>query len=192
MPRQGLSKESVVQAAVDLIEEKGVSQFSMGKLAQRLKIKPASLYNHVESIDKLMKLVKEEAIYQLVQLENQAIAGKKKNEALFALAEAYRSFARNHYQLYQVIMAFPKENDLVLKQEAGEIISPFLKVLADYGLTENQQFHWQRVLRAMMSGFAFHEQAGGFSYFPADQDESFYIAMQCIANGLCQTGGEKR
>lgn len=43
MPRQGLSKESVVQAAVDLIEEKGVSQFSMGKLAQRLKIKPASL-----------------------------------------------------------------------------------------------------------------------------------------------------
>ncbi|WP_294562960.1 TetR/AcrR family transcriptional regulator [uncultured Traorella sp.] len=192
MPRQGLSKESVVQAAVDLIEEKGVSQFSMGKLAQRLKIKPASLYNHVESIDKLMKLVKEEAIYQLVQLENQAIAGKKKNEALFALAEAYRSFARNHYQLYQVIMAFPKENDLVLKQEAGEIISPFLKVLADYGLTENQQFHWQRVLRAMMSGFAFHEQAGGFSYFPIDQDESFYIAMQCIANGLCQTGGEKR
>ena len=30
VPKQGLSKESVVQAAIQLIEEKGIDQFSMG------------------------------------------------------------------------------------------------------------------------------------------------------------------
>ena len=34
VPKKGLSKESVVQAAIRLIEEKGIEQFSMAKLAQ--------------------------------------------------------------------------------------------------------------------------------------------------------------
>ena len=54
MPKQGLSKESVVQAAIQLIEEKGIDQFSMAKLAQRLNIKTASLYNHIDSLNQLL------------------------------------------------------------------------------------------------------------------------------------------
>ena len=54
MPKQGLSKESVVQAAIRLIEEKGIDQFSMAKLAQRLNIKTASLYNHIDSLNQLL------------------------------------------------------------------------------------------------------------------------------------------
>ena len=42
-----------------------------------------------------------------------------------------------------------------------------------------------------MSGFAFHEQAGGFAHFPVNQDESFRIAMQCVANGLHEAGSDK-
>lgn len=188
MPRQGLSRESVVRAAVALIEEKGVPQFSMGALARRLQVKPASLYNHIESFEQLLTLVGETAVHQLVTLETQAIAGKREQQALFALAQAYRLFAREHYQLYRIIMAFPKWDNPVLEQEAGEIVSPILQVLADYGLTRDQQFHWQRVLRAEMAGFAFHEQAGGFSHFPADPNESFNIAIQCLSDGLRRAG----
>ena len=191
MAKQGLCKESVIYAAICLIEEKGISHFSMGKLAQQLHIKTASLYNHVESLEKLLEYVGEDAVRQLVQLESLAIAGKQHDEALFALAEAYRTFTREHYELYRVIMAFPKWDNPTLEQEAGEIISPILNVLSDYGLTETQQFHWQRVLRAVMSGFAFHEQSGGFSHFPVDQNESFCIAIQCVADGLRQAGGDR-
>lgn len=189
MARQGLSKDSVVRAAVCLIEEKGFQQFSMGKLAARLHVKTASLYNHIESLEKLLECIGGEAVRRLVWLENQAIAGKRGEEALFALAEAYRAFAREHCELYRVIMAFPKWNNPALEQEAGEIVTPILKVLSGYGLTEMQQFHWQRVLRAVMSGFAFHEQSGGFAHFPADRDESFRIAVRCVADGLQRAGG---
>lgn len=190
MARQGLSRDRVVQAAVSLIEENGFPQFSMGKLARQLHVKTASLYNHVENLDQLLELVGEEAIHRLVRLEDQAIAGKQGDKALFALAEAYRTFAREHYQLYRMIMAFPKWDNPTLEREAGEIVSPILRVLSDYGLSEAQRFHWQRVLRSMMVGFAFHEQAGGFSHFPVSQEESFHIAIQCVADSLRRAGGD--
>lgn len=34
VPRQGLGKEKVVQAAVELIEENGLARFSMAELAK--------------------------------------------------------------------------------------------------------------------------------------------------------------
>ena len=191
MPRKGLCQEDVVRAAVSLVEETGLARFSLGELARRLEIKTASLYNHVENLEHLRELVGHEAVSQLVQAETQAVRGKQGDAALFALAEAYRAFAREHCPLYQVIMAFPKWGNPTLEQEAGEILAPIRDVLAGYGLTETQQFHWQRVLRSVMAGFAFHEQAGGFSQFPAEKDESYRIAIQCVAEGLRRAGGKQ-
>lgn len=190
MPKQGLSKERVVQAAIQLIEEEGMGQFSMAKLAQRLQIKTASLYNHIESLNQLLECVGEDAVSRMVREETLAIAGKARDDALFAMAEAYRTFVREHYELYRVIMAFPQLHNPTLEQEAGKIISPILEVLSSYGLTQVQQYHWQRILRAVMSGFAFHEQSGGFSHLPVDQDESYRIAIECMAEGLRSAGGE--
>ena len=62
MPRQGLCRERVVEAAVALIEERGAERFSMGELAKRQCVKPASLYNHVESLDALLEAVGFQAI----------------------------------------------------------------------------------------------------------------------------------
>ena len=96
MPKQGLSKESVVQATIQLIEEKGIDQFSMAKLAQRLNIKTASLYNHIDSLNQLLECVGEDAVRRIAGQETLAIAGKKYDDALFALAETYRTFVREH------------------------------------------------------------------------------------------------
>ena len=108
MPRQGLGKESILQAAIALIEEKGIAQFSMGELAKRLNVKPASLYNHVDSLHDLLEQIGLAAISRLTVAENQAIQGKQKDEALFSLAEAYRFFAREHAQLYRLILGLSK------------------------------------------------------------------------------------
>lgn len=189
MPRQGLSRESVIKAAIVLIEEQGIAQFSMGELARRLGVKPASLYNHVKSLEYLRECVGEEVIRQLVQVEDQAIEGKKGDAALFSLAQAHRHFAKEHVRLYQFIMALPQWQNPTLEQHAEAVIVPILKVLSGYGLSTTQQYHWQRILRSMMVGFAFHEQAHDFARFPADAEESFRISIQCLADGLRQAGG---
>jgi len=52
MPRQGLNRQEVVNAAAALIEETGYHNFSMRELADRLPIKTAPLYNYIESMDR--------------------------------------------------------------------------------------------------------------------------------------------
>ena len=190
VPRQGLCRERVVEAAVALIEERGAERFSMGELAKRLCVKPASLYNHVESLDALLEAVAFQAIARLARAEEQAIAGQEGDAALFALAEAYRAFAREHNALYRVIMGFPRWNK-ALEERAGEILRPIGRVLNGYGLTKAQTAHWQWVLRGVMYGFAAHEQAGGFSHEAVDENESYRIAIQCVVDGLHRAGEEQ-
>lgn len=188
MPRQGLNQKNVVEASVQLIEEKGYSAFSMGELAKRLNVKTASLYNHVESLDALFTEVGLSAVSQMVASETQAIQGKEKNDALFAIAAAYRTFAKDHNELYRVIMSLQKSKNKILERAAGQITEPILQVLSSYGLGRTEQMHWQRILRSMMHGFVAHEEAGGFSHFPIDKNESYQMAIQCIADGIQNAG----
>ena len=84
MARKGLDKSVVMKAAAELIEEQGLSRFSMGELARRLHVKTASLYNHVDSLDRLLDEVGLEAAARLTAEENAAISGKTGDEALFS------------------------------------------------------------------------------------------------------------
>jgi AcrR family transcriptional regulator len=191
MPRRGLNKEVVTAAAIRLIEEKGLSNFSLNELAKSLDIKPASLYSHIQSIDALLTDIGIIAVRQMVAIEKEAIAGKSGDEALFALASAYRKFAKEHYELYLLVMNIPKGNNPVLEMAAEEIMEPILDVLNSYGISKEMQMHYQRSLRSMMHGFVAHEEYGAFSHFPNDRDKSYEISIGIIAESLHRAGGKK-
>lgn len=186
MPRNGLSKEKVVNAAVALIERQGVADFSMRALADDLHIKTASLYNHVESMESLMVEVCERALQMQRDAELKAIEGKGRNEAIPALAYAYRAFAVEHRELYRVIMSTAVSAGDRLSDISHCIIEPFMAVLSHAALTEEEKYHWQRVLRGIVHGFVSQEDAGFFSHLPAEVDESFRTAVQCYTDGLAQ------
>ena len=202
MPRQGLNRDAVVRAAANLIEEKGPAAFSMAALAKFLHVRTASLYNHVDSLQDLYTQVGLLAIRQMVDAEEQAISGKYREDALTALAEAYRAFARDHYRLYRMILAAPKQENPVLEEASFAIVRPIHQVLEEFGVRGAQAVHWQRLLRSFMHGFAAHEIAGGFSHVPLGRDESYRIALEWIAAGLraaaeegnhaCQNNGSYR
>lgn len=191
MPRQGLNKEVVTAAAIRLIEEKGFSNFSLNELAKSLDIKPASLYSHIQNIDALFTDIGIIAVRQMVSSEKEAIEGKTGDEALFALASAYRKFAKEHYGLYSLVMNIPNGNNPVLELAAEEITEPILKVLESYNISKEMQMHYQRSLRSMMHGFVAHEEYGAFSHFPIDRNKSYEISIGIIAESLRRLGGEK-
>ena len=185
MPRQGLNKENIIDAAIKLIEEKGCSNFSLNELAKTLNIKPASLYNHIASIDEIYVETASRANSMMAEAEKKAISGKRRDEAILAVAESYRSFAKSHYELYKVIFNLQhSQSNAMRKEEVGKMIAPVMEALSGYDLDENSKRHWQRVLRSMMHGFVAHEEAGGFANFATARDESYRIAIGCIIDGI--------
>ncbi len=188
MPRKGLTKEAVVDAAVDLIEEKGNRAFSLNEVARRLDIKPASLYNHVQSMEELTGAMGLRVAEMISQAELSAVEGKNGDSAVFALCGAYRDFAQRHIGLYKVVMGMQKDKSAVTEEACGRMLEPILLVLSDYRLDEAEKMHWQRILRAMMHGFIAHEYAGGFSHFPIDRDETYRMAIETILLGIHAAG----
>ena len=89
MSSKGLSKEIIIAEAVKSIEESGKSTISLHELARRLGIKTPSLYNHIKNTKDLQHEVFKYAIDKFVANQNAATAGKQKDDAIKAFAEAY-------------------------------------------------------------------------------------------------------
>ena len=74
MPRQGLTTETVIEAAALLAEEIGCESLTLHKLADRLNIKTASLYTHISGIEELYVLLSDLALKQLGAAMSDAVS----------------------------------------------------------------------------------------------------------------------
>lgn len=184
MARKGLSKEKVIEAATEFIEEKGYKDFSIRELATRLNIKAASLYNYITSMDELNREVALKAIEELKSLQEAALADKERDEALHALAVAYRDFAHRRPQLYKVIMQLPYMEAQKLLDNGADIIAPVMQALDMYQISAVEKMQYQRILRSVMHGFSDLETAGYFAHFPVDNDQSYHLAIDNIIRNL--------
>lgn len=184
MFHKGLNKEIIVESAKALIEQDGFQQFSMRKLAEKLDVKTASLYTHVESMDVLFTEVGLSALKAQKEDLLNAIGEKHGDDAIAALAESYRHFSYEHEELYRLIMQMPSGENEVLKAAAAMTVEPFMCVLTDYRISDERKMHWQRVLRGVMHGFVSEEQSGYFSHYPISIDESYHVAINCVIDGI--------
>lgn len=184
MFHKGLDKGQITEAAKNLIEECGYDKFSMRQLADRLGVKTASLYTHIESMEALLTGAGLLALQEQREYQLSAIQGKRRDEAVLCLARAYRGYAKEHRELYRFIMKIPLSTDAALKEASAMVAEPAMRVLADYALTEQQKMHGQRILRGLMHGFISQEENGYFSHYPIDVEESYQIAVQCLIDGL--------
>lgn len=184
MFHKGLNRRLIIEAATKLLEEDGLQTFSMRKLAEKLNIKTASLYAHIESMDALFTEIGLTALRTQKNCLLDAVRNKQRDSAIIALAEGYRRFAAEHAELYRFIMQMPSGDDEILKEAAAMTAKPFMQVLADYRLSDEQRMHWQRILRGLMHGFVSEEQSGYFSHYPVSTSESYALAVHYLIDGI--------
>ena len=191
MAKKKLTKEVIIDEALQTIELNGYANFSLRSLAANLDVAVSSLYNHIRGQEDLLTAIGLRAVEMLVNQVLQAISGCAPEQALYALADAYRTFALKHTELYQIITGIPKLADPVLSAAAEQIANPILQVFSAFGLNETMQIHYQRILRSTMHGFIAHETGGGFSRMVFDRNTSYQIAIRCIISDIkeAESGG---
>src|SRR5712692_4184080 len=181
--RVGLDQASVVEAAVKLIDEEGIEQLTLGRLAERLGVRTPSLYNHVAGLSGLKHDL---ALYSLRDLLDRilhATVGKSRAEAIFALANAYRAYARETPGRYAFTLQAPDPGDQELQTIARQLVDVVRAVLAPYRLSEEEAIHAIRGIRSLVHGFISLEVAGGFG-LPVDLDASFHWLIKLFIAGL--------
>lgn len=192
MKGKGLSMESIVAAAMELVEEKGYNSFSVRELAQKLHVKAASLYNHLNSIDDVNKEIGLKAVNQMNEYLEESAAGKEKDEALRALAYAFRSYAKNNYQMYRAIMAMPALNRDGSLEIGRESVKSIRRVVAEYGISREDAIKFSRSFRSALHGYASYETAGYFTATNVTGDESFEFLVNGYAEWLKRLEEEEK
>ncbi|MDB4868316.1 MAG: TetR/AcrR family transcriptional regulator [Cohnella sp.] len=183
MPRAGLDPNTVLQAAAELVDTRGLEELSLASLAQKLGIRSPSLYNHVNGLPGLRRKL---ALYGFVQMRDaftRASIGKSKDDAVRSLAEAYLDFARRHPGVYEATQRFADLSDPTVQKAAGEVVEVVVQVLAGYGLQDDLAIHTVRGFRSLIHGFASIEQQGGFG-IPLDLNESFRVLVDTFLAGI--------
>lgn len=183
--RKGLTKEKIIDAAVLLLEEGSLEDFSVYKLAEKLGVSVSSLYKHVANVDEINFEIALRAVDELILLQNAAMEGKSRQEAVWDMAAAFRKFAFSHPKAFKMITVLPGSFPASSRNFRKHLMEPIRKAVELYDISEDQRMHWLRILRSTMHGFVTYEMSAA-DHEPelVNTQESYRIAIANIVFAL--------
>jgi AcrR family transcriptional regulator len=183
VPRAGLSAAAVVRAAADLADADGLHALTLASIAASVGVRTPSLYNHVGGLDDVRRRIALVGLRELGEALRDAAVGRAGDDALTALAHAYRAYARAHPGRYAATQRAPAGADDELIDAARGAVDVVLAILRGYGLEGDDAIHAARAVRSALHGFVALETGGGFG-LRVDLDESFDRMVAALARGL--------
>ena len=183
MPRAGLNTDRVVAEAGELADEVGLDQLTLAALAARLGVRQPSLYKHVASIDALQRLISMRGKAELADVLGQAAMGRARDDALVAMAHAWRAWALDHPGRYQIGQRAPAPGDADHLAVADRFVAVMTAVMAGYGLDGDDAIDAVRAYRSALHGFVSLEASGGFG-MPLSVDRSFGRLVHALVRAM--------
>jgi AcrR family transcriptional regulator len=183
VPRRGLDRARVVDAAAEIADAEGLDAVTLARVAAALGVRSPSLYNHVAGREGLLRGLAAQSTRELATALRRAATGRSGTDAIVAVAEAQRAYARAHPGRYATTVAAPADGDRVHEQAAAEALDVLSAVLGGSGLQGEELIHAVRALRSAVHGFAAIEAAGGFA-LAVDRDDSFRRLVNALAGGI--------
>src|SRR4051794_19796262 len=179
MARAGVSVERLTRAAAELADEVGFERVTVSALARRFGVKDASLYSHIKNGQDLRVRVALLALAELADRVAAAMAGRAGKDALFAFANAYRDYAKEHPGRYSAAQ-IELDTDAARASAAPRHSAMTRAILHGYDLTEPDETDAIRLLHSTFHGFVSLELAGGFRRTPRPAEASWSRVLHSL------------
>ncbi|ODP32951.1 TetR/AcrR family transcriptional regulator [Pandoraea sp. ISTKB] len=183
MVRAGLTLERLVEGGAELADEIGFEQLSGAALARKFDVRLPSLYSHVKNLNTLKAEIAMLALAQLADAAMQAMAGLSGREALQALADAHRDYARRHPGRFTAAR-HPLTSAQAAASAGPKLTQLIRAVLRGYGVPEDEQVHAVRFLGGFLMGYITLELATGFSHSAPGPDISWQRSLDALDASL--------
>jgi AcrR family transcriptional regulator len=178
-----LSRDSIVNAALTFLDREGWDALTINALATQLGTKGPSLYNHVNSLEDLRRTVRMRVVGDIIDMLNTVGDGRTRDDAVTAMASAYRSYAHHHPGRYSAFTRMPLGGDDPEFTEATRAAAaPVISVLASYGLDGDNAFYAALEFWSAMHGFVLLEMTGAMTGI--DTDVVFTDMVMRLASGM--------
>lgn len=181
--KAGLDKDIILKTAADLADAEGIANVTLKALAEKLGVKPPSLYKHINGLEELNKALMLYGWKSLEKKVTRAAVGKSKEDAIRAIFYAYRDYVKEHPGVFEAMQWYNMYQSEENLQATEEIVAVLFQVLSAYDLQEEQKVHIVRMFRVFLQGFLMVEIHGGFGN-PVSITESFDFSLEILLNGI--------
>jgi len=182
MAKQRIDPDTVISQAVAVVDTNGLDDLSLARVAGELGVRSSALYNHVDGVDGLRQAVAERSSANLADALRDAAVGRSGEQALRAVALAYRTFAATHPGQYASTL-LPVERDTGADSTRWEVLNVLARILETYEFDGDTAVHMARIVRSAIHGFVTLEASQDFSS-TQDTDASFDELVDFIVHGL--------
>jgi AcrR family transcriptional regulator len=178
-----VTRDAVIERAEELLDERGLAALTLAEVASTLGIRQPSLYKHVGGQAEVLRELATRARLDLGAALARAAVGRSGDEAVRALAVAYRDWARAHPGRYEATVRAPHPDDAAGIRSSAAVVEVVVAVLAGYGLLGADAIDSARALRSALHGFVSIELAHGFG-LAQDVDRSFALMVDAMTRSL--------
>jgi AcrR family transcriptional regulator len=183
--KRNLTGDAVLAAIVETAEKQGFEALSIRDLAEKLGVKPPSLYNYISGLDDTRRQLARFALEKLEAALRDTALGYTCADALRKIARAYRRFAQSRPELYKAFIACPSFDDAGIGEAKQAVAGTFYQVLEPYRLDHEAKIHFTRCFRSALHGFVSLESAGFFKN-DLDVEKSFETLIKTSLAPLVQ------
>lgn len=131
--RERLDRRRILEAALRLVDERGVAELSMRRLGAELGVQAMALYRHLPNKQAVVEGVRELIFEELARLRRATVEGEGWDEALVAMAHAFRAVCRRHPH---ALGLFATDVDRAYAASA-DFYEPVLATLVDAGFSDD-------------------------------------------------------
>jgi AcrR family transcriptional regulator len=186
------TKATILQAAQEIISEKGLDGLSLRELARRIDYSPSGLYEYFRSKEDIVAAVRTEGLELLRDYLNRVPVDLAPSERLVQMGQAYLEFAYDHPEHFRLIFNHLTSDRNTLDEPANDE-SPFTILLQavqaaidaeelitrdDYALEEIAYSLW-----SLVHGMAMLRQTH-LKHLRADFDAIQRRTLRIFADGL--------
>ncbi|MCI7768643.1 MAG: WHG domain-containing protein [Oscillospiraceae bacterium] len=190
MAKMGLDKAAVIERAALLANENGLESVTIKELADSLKVRSPSLYNHIASLDELKK---ELMLFGWRQAEERLVSsarGMEGYDAIRRMCREFYAYATENKGVFSAMLWYNKYTDESSMSATSGLFSAIYESMESIGISRERAEHLIRTLRGFLEGYSLLVNNGAFGH-PANIDESFEISLDILIEGIKETEAKK-
>lgn len=181
--RQPLDEALVIRTAAMLADRDGFDTVTLTRVAKELGVRQPALYRHVDNYQDLVRSLSLSGREVLAAAMADAAIGVAGDDAVAAVARAWRSVAVDHPGLYTATDRYPCTDDDELEAAVERIVEVLAMALTSFELDDENRIHAARTLRSAFHGFAHIEMCEGHPH-STDPDDTFEHMIELLCAGI--------
>lgn len=180
-----VSKSLVIETASKIADENGLNSLSLKAVAEELNVRTPSLYNHIESLEDLLREVAHSGMRTLNEKMIQAAVGKSGDAAMKSVGVEYLNFITAQPGVYETIQWATWHGTDETDQIFGTYTGILTSIISSYPFPTESTGEIVELFAGFLHGFSSLQVRFAFAD-PQKVRKKICDAIDTIWLGVCQ------